>query len=62
MDKQRAMEIANSPVMKDVTYQGAQVYIEHVDELTGMAQIQLLDEPDQTLTVDVSQLQEEGEL
>lgn len=59
MDKQRAVEIANSPVMKDVTYQGAQVYIQHVDEQTGIAQIQLLDDSDQTLKVDVTQLQED---
>ncbi|HLS20312.1 MAG TPA: H-type small acid-soluble spore protein [Bacillota bacterium] len=59
MEKHRAVEIANSPVMKDVTYQGAQVYIQHVDEQTGMAHIQILDEPEQTLTVDVSHLQED---
>ncbi|HLS07037.1 MAG TPA: H-type small acid-soluble spore protein [Bacillota bacterium] len=58
MNKQRAIEIAKSPVMEDVTYNGDQIYIQHVNEQTNMANIHLLDDPGETLTVNVSHLEE----
>lgn len=45
MDKQRAREIASSPVMANVTYNGSQIYIEAVNENKDAASIHLLDQP-----------------
>lgn len=45
MDKKRAREIASSPVMANVTYNGAPIYIENVNENTGSAKIHLLNQP-----------------
>jgi small acid-soluble spore protein H (minor) len=39
MNIQRAQEIAESPVMANVTYQGTQVYIQHVDHERETARI-----------------------
>lgn len=58
MNKQRAVEISRSPVMEEVTYNGDQIYIQHVNEQTSMADIHLLDDPGETLTVNVSHLEE----
>lgn len=58
MNKQRAKAISQSPVMKDVTYNGQQIYIQHVDEQTNMARIFPLDEPENEFDVNVSMLQE----
>ena len=37
MNAQRAQEIAASAEMEKVTYNGAQIYIQHVDENNGTA-------------------------
>ncbi len=59
MDSQRAQEISSSPVMTNVTYNGQQIYIEHVDQQKGMATIHPLDEPNKKQTVSVTSLTEQ---
>ncbi|HEY9577882.1 MAG TPA: small acid-soluble spore protein H [Pseudobacillus sp.] len=58
MNKQRAKEIADSPVMMNVTYQGVPVYIQHVDEQNETARIYPLDEPEQEQNVSLNNLEE----
>jgi small acid-soluble spore protein H (minor) len=58
MNKQRAVEIANSPVMENVTYGGVPIYIQHVDEQNEMARIYPLDRPDQEQEVPLHSLEE----
>lgn len=57
MNKQRAIEIAESASMKTVTYNGKQVYIHHVNE-DDTARIYPLDDPGNEQTVALSQLKE----
>jgi small acid-soluble spore protein H (minor) len=59
MNIQRAKEIAASPVMEKVTYQGVQIFIQHVDADTGMARIYPLDQTEHEQTVPVGSLVEE---
>ncbi|MGI8386382.1 small acid-soluble spore protein H [Robertmurraya sp. P23] len=59
MDSQRAQEISSSSVMTNVTYNGKQIYIEHVDQQKGMATIHPLDEPNKKQTVSVTSLIEQ---
>lgn len=56
MDAQRAQEIATSPVMEKVTYNGLQVYIQHVDENNGTARIYALKDPQKEQEVPISSL------
>ncbi|AIQ12215.1 small acid-soluble spore protein H [Paenibacillus durus] len=56
MNTQRAQEIAASPIMEHVTYEGTPIYIQHVDENTGMARIYPLDRPENEQTVPVRSL------
>jgi small acid-soluble spore protein H (minor) len=58
MDVNRATEIAASPIMADVSYNGIPVYIQHVDEEKGTARIYSLAEPDQEIEVPVRSLAE----
>ena len=58
MDAQRAQQIANSPTMINVTYNGDLVYIEHVDRDKQMATIHPLDNPGMKQSVPVVKLQE----
>ena len=58
MNTQRAKEIAASPVMANVTYNGVSIYIEQVDEENGTATIYPLDEPENKQKVSVSSLKE----
>jgi small acid-soluble spore protein H (minor) len=58
MNVQRAKEIAASPVMANVTYNGVPIYIEQVDEENGTATIYPLDEPENKQKVSVSSLKE----
>lgn len=58
MDVQRAQEIAFSPVMANVTYNGSRVYIEHVDQGKQIATVHPLDNPNAKNTVPVANLQE----
>jgi small acid-soluble spore protein H (minor) len=58
MNTQRAKEIASSPVMANVTYNGVPIYIEQVDEENGTATIYPLDQPENKQKVSVSSLKE----
>lgn len=58
MNPQRAQEIAFSPTMSDVTYNGENVYIEHVDQDNGIATIHFLDEPNNKQSVSIRSLDE----
>ncbi|MDR4949930.1 small acid-soluble spore protein H [Neobacillus cucumis] len=56
MDIQRAQEISSSPNMANVTCNGRQVYIEHVDQQKGTATIHHLDDPNNKQSVSISNL------
>ncbi|GMK40769.1 hypothetical protein PCCS19_38250 [Paenibacillus sp. CCS19] len=58
MDINRAKEIADSPTMEDVTYNGVPIYIQHVDETKETARIYPLAEPEQEIEVPVRSLVE----
>ncbi|MFC5447374.1 H-type small acid-soluble spore protein [Paenibacillus aestuarii] len=58
MDKPRAVAIAASPVMANVTCEGTPVYIQSVDEDNDTARIFALDQPDQEQVVALSSLVE----
>jgi small acid-soluble spore protein H (minor) len=58
MNKQRAQEIAASPVMAHVTCNGIPVYIQHVDEKKETARIYPLDQPDNEQEVPLASLVE----
>ncbi|MCR6098703.1 H-type small acid-soluble spore protein [Salipaludibacillus agaradhaerens] len=60
MDKQRAEEIAHSPDMKHVTYNGTPIYIQHVDDVTDTARIFSLTQPENEFDVPVTSLIEEN--
>lgn len=55
MNKQRAQEIAASPVRVNVTCNGIPVYIQNVDEAKGTARIFPLSQPEdeQEVTLDM---------
>jgi small acid-soluble spore protein H (minor) len=59
MNKQRAQEIAASPVMASVTYNRAPIYIQHVDEKNETARIYPLDEPENEQEVSLNDLNED---
>jgi small acid-soluble spore protein H (minor) len=59
MDAQRAQEIASSQTMANVTYNGDQIYIEHVDQQNGVATIHSLNNPNNKQSVNVTSLQEQ---
>lgn len=59
MNLGRAKEIADSAEMFNVTYEGKQVIIQHVDENTKMARIYSKAEPDLERDVPVLNLIEE---
>lgn len=56
MDKKRAIEIANSVGMIDVTYNGKNIYIEDVHPRKETASIHFLDQPDKSQAVPLSEL------
>ncbi len=58
MNKQRAQEIAASPVMANVTYNGAPIYIQNVDEDNETARIYPLDQPESEQEVNLDSLSE----
>ncbi|MFD0959893.1 H-type small acid-soluble spore protein [Paenibacillus chungangensis] len=59
LNKNRAQEIAESPVMANVTYQGMPVYIQHVDQERDTARIYLLHQSELEHEVSLDQLQEQ---
>ncbi|CAM4130497.1 small acid-soluble spore protein H [Paenibacillus alkaliterrae] len=58
MNKQRAQEIADSPVMANVTYQGIPIYIQHVDHDKETARIYPLNESEHEQEVPIHSLLE----
>ncbi|PGS55860.1 small acid-soluble spore protein H [Bacillus sp. AFS041924] len=58
MNKQRAQEIASSPEMANVTYNGVPIYIQHVDETNEIARIYPLGQPDREEDVPINSLSE----
>ncbi|SDH39191.1 small acid-soluble spore protein H (minor) [Alteribacillus persepolensis] len=58
MDAFRAQEIAQSPVMADVRYDGTPVYIQRVDEQKHTVRIFAIDDPDNELDVSLDSLEE----
>jgi len=58
MIKQRAIEISQSPMMEHVTYEGAPIYIQHVND-DDTARIYPLDNKEQEMTVPIESLKEE---
>ncbi|WP_088036705.1 H-type small acid-soluble spore protein [Evansella clarkii] len=58
MDKNRVVEILDSPDMIDVTYKGEKVFIEQVDENYEKARVFPLGEPEKHYDVEVKSLQE----
>jgi small acid-soluble spore protein H (minor) len=59
MNVQRANEIAASPVLANVIYNGVQIYIQHVDENKGTARIFSLDKPENEKEVSIAKLIEQ---
>ncbi len=58
MNIQRAQEIASSPKMEHVEYNGVPIYIQRVDAQNETARIYPLDQPDQEQEVPVRSLTE----
>ncbi|MFS0905011.1 H-type small acid-soluble spore protein [Priestia aryabhattai] len=58
MNKQRAKQIADSPVMANVTYNDTAIYIQHVSEENDMVRIYPLGQPENEQNVAVNQLVE----
>ena len=58
MNVQRAQEIASSPSMEHVEYNGVPIYIQRVDEQNETARIYPLDQPDQEQEVPLRSLTE----
>jgi small acid-soluble spore protein H (minor) len=58
MNIQRAQNIAGSPVMANVTYNGVQIYIQNVDENNNTAKIYPLEDPQKEQEVAISSLEE----
>lgn len=58
MDKRRAMDIASSPVMANVTYHTEPIYIERVSQNKDTARIHPLNEPNNSLEVPLDTLVE----
>ncbi|KHF38888.1 small acid-soluble spore protein H [Halalkalibacter okhensis] len=56
MNKQRAQEIAASPVMANVTYNGTPIYIQNVSNDHDIARIFPLTDPQHEQEVNVSSL------
>ncbi|MFC9708986.1 H-type small acid-soluble spore protein [Paenibacillus sp. NPDC056933] len=57
MNKQRAIEISESAIMKNVTYNDNPIFIQHVNE-DETARIYLIGNSEQELTVPLSSLTE----
>ncbi len=62
MNNQRAQEIAVSPVMVDVTYNGTPIYIQHVDDKNETARIYPLNQPENEQSVPLSSLVESSQM
>ena len=58
MDKRRAKEIASSPIMANVTYNGTPIYIESVNDNKETANVHALNQPKNTQEVPLTTLVE----
>lgn len=58
MDNVRAKQIASSPIMADVTYNGTPIYIESVNDSKGTVKIHPLNQPQNSQEVSLSSLTE----
>ncbi|MDQ0062573.1 small acid-soluble spore protein H (minor) [Paenibacillus harenae] len=58
MNVQRAREIAASPTMENVEYNGVRIYIQHVNEENETARIYPLGQPEQEQEVPLRSLSE----
>jgi small acid-soluble spore protein H (minor) len=56
VNKQRAQEIAESPRMVNVTYNGKPIYIQHVDKKNETARIYPLGQPEMEEEVSLNSL------
>ena len=56
MNKQRAQEIATSPILANVTYNDVPIYIQNVNENNETARIYPLDEPENEQNVPLANL------
>jgi small acid-soluble spore protein H (minor) len=56
MDIQRAQEIAASPTMENVEYEGVRIYIQYVNEENETARVFPIDQPDQEQVVPLRSL------
>jgi small acid-soluble spore protein H (minor) len=56
MNKQRAKEIAASPILANVTYNEVPIYIQNVNENDETARIYPLDEPENEQNVPLTHL------
>lgn len=56
MDKVRAKEIASSPIMANVTYNGTSIYIESVDSDKETAKIHPLNQPNNVQEISLTNL------
>lgn len=59
MDKRRAVAIASSPVMANVTYNGTKIYIESVNQNKDTANIHPLNQPGNSQEVSLNSLVEQ---
>lgn len=59
MERQRAEEIAASPVMANVSYKGEAIYIQQVDGQSETARIYPLDNPENEQSVSLIELSED---
>lgn len=62
MKKSRAKEIASSPEMVPVNYNGRAIYIEEVNPVKNAASIHYLDQPGYSQEVELTQLVETEKL
>lgn len=58
MNRQRAEEIAQSRDMKNVTYNGKQVYIQHVSDQNETARVFALNDTENEFDAQLAQLNE----
>ena len=56
MDRLRAKEISESPVMANVMYQGTPIYIQNVDGPAETARVYPLDQPENEQDVQLAHL------
>ena len=62
MERQRAEEIASSPIMANVTFNDVPIYIQNVHEQKDLVRIYPLDSPENEQDVPLSQLKEHGRM